>query len=181
LKYGALFLRVMTRLRNTQAFTLVEVLLVVVIIAILATLAMPVFSTMRAHSQNVVCIGNLRGLHGGLTAYLQDHDMIWPQLPEELEEEEQITQWWMAALKDYEIQERYLTCPADALRNEKKRKHHSFESSYMITTFDELPNTAFKWKQPWAIENWENHGGNKGPNMLFPDGSVHRGVSMLKR
>ena len=155
--------------------------MVLVIISILAVLAMPVFTSLNAHAQNVVCLGNLRGLHTSLTACLIDHDSVWPQIPDTMTDDVAISKWWKETLTPYGMTERYLTCPADLPKNDKRKPGHPFESSYVITNFDELPNRAFLWKQPWAIERWENHGGSKGPNMLYPDGSVQRGVSMLTR
>jgi len=51
--------------RTARGFTLLEVFVVVVIIAILAALLLPVFSKMRARAQRVQCMANLRNLYVG--------------------------------------------------------------------------------------------------------------------
>ena len=175
------YLENMIRYKTTQAFTLVEMLMVLVIISILSVLAMPVYSTLKSHAQNVVCLGNLRGLHNSLNVYLQDHEMVWPQIPDAIEEEHMISKWWLDTLKPYGMTQHYLTCPADLMQQDKFKHPEGFEASYTITSFDELPNTAFKWRQPWALEKWQNHGGDKGPNLLFPDGHIERGVALFGR
>ena len=55
-------------------FTLIELLVVVVIIAVLAGLAFPVFGRMRESGLRTACLGNLRQLHAAIGAYAGDHD-----------------------------------------------------------------------------------------------------------
>lgn len=60
------------------AFTLVELLIVIAIIAVLATLLIPVVKDMLKKSQAVACASNLRQI-GGLTGiYAIDHDDRFP-------------------------------------------------------------------------------------------------------
>ena len=55
-----------------KAFTLVELLCVVVVIALLMTITIPVLSHARSYSQNVVCQSNHRQLHTLVQAYAMD-------------------------------------------------------------------------------------------------------------
>jgi len=68
------------RVRRAAAFTLVELLIVIAIIAVLAGLAYPVYQRVVAGAKATACVSNLRQLGVGLNAYLQDHEMIMPAL-----------------------------------------------------------------------------------------------------
>jgi prepilin-type N-terminal cleavage/methylation domain-containing protein/prepilin-type processing-associated H-X9-DG protein len=62
------------------AFTLVELLVVIGIIAILAGLAYPAYQRVAASGKAAACISNLRQLGAGLNAYLNEHEMRMPVL-----------------------------------------------------------------------------------------------------
>jgi prepilin-type N-terminal cleavage/methylation domain-containing protein/prepilin-type processing-associated H-X9-DG protein len=54
------------------AFTLVELLVVLVVIALLAAALLPTLASAKAHAYRVKCVGNLRQLGIGLQIYLGD-------------------------------------------------------------------------------------------------------------
>ena len=64
--------------RSRHAFTLVEILVVVAILALLAGLLFPVFATARGKARQVACLSNLRQLGLAFSMYAQDHDGIVP-------------------------------------------------------------------------------------------------------
>ena len=63
-----------------DAFTLVELLVVVAVLAVLIALLLPAMSSARTSANATVCASNLRQLSIGLTAYLADWDQRLPQV-----------------------------------------------------------------------------------------------------
>jgi len=64
----------MIRPRKSGAFTLIELLVVITIIAILASLALPVFSSVQERARITQDLSNLRQLGIATQTYLNDHD-----------------------------------------------------------------------------------------------------------
>jgi prepilin-type N-terminal cleavage/methylation domain-containing protein len=166
-------------MRPSKGFTLIELLLVVCILALLATLSFPLFGMLRQKAGLVGCIGNMRLIGVGLNVYLQDHNMIWPQEPESgFQEETEMWKWWEQTMSDYGVARKHLICPSDGGNNsDTNLKGDTFFGTYVPAKFDEYPNTAFRWNQPWLLERAGYHG-VRGPNMLMPDGSVKEGISL---
>ena len=59
--------------RNTSAFTLVEIMVVVAIVGLLAALALPAFSKARQQSMAKAFIEDLRVLEGGILVHAQTY------------------------------------------------------------------------------------------------------------
>lgn len=154
-------------------------LLVVAIIALLATLTIPLFGVLRDKARAAVCMSNLRALHVSFNGYLQDHGNVWPQLPQGgFGNEEDQWRWWLDTLKDYGSERKHWLCPSDedGVKAQNDTKEDHFIGSYVVCQFDEFPETAFRWAQPWIVERG-GHGANKEPNMLMPDGSIVQGFA----
>ncbi|MDD5349973.1 MAG: prepilin-type N-terminal cleavage/methylation domain-containing protein [Chthoniobacteraceae bacterium] len=153
------------------AFTLIELVAVVAILGLLATLLLPEVSNIRERAQKVVCISHLRSLHVSLGSYLNDNE-AWPQCPEEAEGAA-AEQFWLDTLKDYGGDPKVWLCPtllgqlgADFATNSDAPKLH-----YTPTQFDENPMSPRKWPgQPWLIEIGDMH--HCGNLMIRTDGRV---------
>ena len=61
-----------------RAFTLLELLVVISIIAILAGLAIPVFGRMKRHANQTACLSNMRQVAAAMLSYAGDHDSQLP-------------------------------------------------------------------------------------------------------
>lgn len=62
----------------TNAFTLIELLIVIAIIAILAAILFPVFATAREKARSAACSSNMKQLGLGMLQYVQDYDECYP-------------------------------------------------------------------------------------------------------
>src|SRR3989337_3534391 len=69
-----LFIR---HLNNERAFTLIELMVVILIIAILVAIAVPVFNIARTAAYRRTCQANLRTLDGAIQTYNATED-AWP-------------------------------------------------------------------------------------------------------
>jgi prepilin-type N-terminal cleavage/methylation domain-containing protein len=68
-----------SRPRTSQpAFTLVELLTVVTIVAILTAILLPVLGAARKQADSVQCVSQLRQIGAGIAAYANDHDGSMP-------------------------------------------------------------------------------------------------------
>ena len=61
-----------------RAFTLIELLIVIAIIALLAALIFPVFERSREQGRSTVCLSNIRQTGTSIQLYVQDHDETYP-------------------------------------------------------------------------------------------------------
>lgn len=73
------FSLVSSRGQKKSGFTLVEVLVVLAIIAVLAGILFPVFSSAREGARRTVCASNLRQIGLGMQMYAQDHNGKLPR------------------------------------------------------------------------------------------------------
>lgn len=66
--------------RARSAFTLVELLVVIAVIAIIGAIAFPVFQRSVEGARATKCVAHLRQLGAGLSLYLGENNMIMPTL-----------------------------------------------------------------------------------------------------
>lgn len=166
--------------------SLLELLVAIIIIVLLAALTFPLAGHFIRKASYVGCLNNMKSLHAGFSSYLADHQMIWPQVPEGLERKGQdgdmLAKFWHDQLEDYGVTKKTWLCPADADLKKVTEEQDLHASTYTVTEFDDQPNRAYQWAgQPWVIEAGDMHGVGKGPNILFPDGRVEYGISLMQR
>src|SRR4051812_23136862 len=104
----------MTAVRRTKAFTLVELLVTISIIAILAALLLPALVTAKERGRRAVCKNNLRQFYLAATMYAADYQEILPiGIRDNLDEHVQ----WLSSvtwtnLKTYaNAGEKFMHCP----------------------------------------------------------------------
>jgi len=158
------------RRARDAAFTLLEIVAVLLILSILALLLIPNYSRIVSAAQEVICASHMRAIRVGLDGYLQDNAGIWPQPPPDAEGAA-LRGFWLQALRPYDISASTWQCPTIRHYLKDETQAEDFGMHYVPTLFDATPNIARRWTtQPWLIEAADAHG--KGPLICFPDGSI---------
>jgi len=91
--------------KSRKAFTLIELLTVIAIIALLAAILFPTFSRARENARGTSCSSNLRQLGLGLIQYTQDYD-------EKLVPNGAAGLIWAEILQPYVKSDQVLRCPS---------------------------------------------------------------------
>ncbi len=168
--------------RRARAFTLLELMTVILVIAILMVLLVPVVGQVQRRLEKTRCIGNLKSLHIATASYVQDRHN-WPQIPIVYNGEHRaMAKLWIAALKPYGISQLNWLCPtiqknlgAPDMGNEDNTR-----IDYTPFPYGRNPQDPFRYaNQPWFIESGDIHG--NGNMMIFPDGHVDELVPFLMR
>ena len=157
---------------GSGGFTLLEVLAATLIIAVLAVLVAPNYNSWLAKAAQARCMANMRSIHVGLGAHLNDNKDIWPQGPSLLEGKPW-AEFWIRTLQPQGITQRTWECPAiHRMLGSPSRDQITSESvHYIPTMFDNIPGTARRWpSQPWLVERADAHG--SGALICFTDGSI---------
>lgn len=158
-----------------RAFTLLELLVVLFIIAILTGLTLMVSGGLRARAQRAQCMANLRSLHVAANLYVQENNQ-WPQIytiANKGKSEQEFAELWIAALQPYGPQRKTWICPTieSFLGNPDCEQPANARLDYIATAFDDKATTPHQWSgQPWFIERGALHG--KGSLILFADGHI---------
>jgi len=157
------------------AFTLLELLTVIVVIGILATLTIQVISTLRARAQRTQCTSNLRNLYIGANLFVQQNGS-WPQIRLAGMDETALRNYanaWIAALQPFGITRTTWICPTmqERLQNPDYSTAEEARADYFATPFDDKPMSPHQWpRQPWFVESGDVHG--NGNLIVFTDGSI---------
>jgi prepilin-type N-terminal cleavage/methylation domain-containing protein/prepilin-type processing-associated H-X9-DG protein len=94
--------------RHNRAFTLIEILVVIAIIAILAAILFPVFGRARENARRSSCGSNLKQIGLGLAQYTQDHDEKY------LAEQSSANKTFVSTLQPYIKSTQVFVCPSGA-------------------------------------------------------------------
>ena len=159
---------------HRAAFTVLEVFVVIVIITIVATLLIPVWSTMRARAQRVQCTANLHSLYVAANLFVQQNNN-WPQIRLGTSENAQndYANAWISALGPFGVTRKSWICPTiqTLMENPDYTKPENARLDYMPMPFDDKPTTSHQWpRQPWFVETGDVHG--NGNLLVFTDGSI---------
>jgi prepilin-type N-terminal cleavage/methylation domain-containing protein len=154
------------------AFTLMELMTVLVIIAILMVLILPIVGHLRQRAEVTSCTGNIKGLYVAAANYVTDAGH-WPQIDTKFFGKPEFAKAWQEVLAPYGIGRINWVCPTAQrmLNNPDLTKPENARIDYHATPFDIQPQTPYRWAtQPWFIEAGDFHG--EGPLIIFAGGTV---------
>lgn len=130
--------------RFLGAFTLIEMLVVIAIIAILASLLLPSVSKAKVKGQTARCLSNLRQIGMGVTLYTMDQNEKFPFIHELWPRMEFIDVWTL--LHSYiGTNGSFYLCPADRGPDNFALISKSFTSVGIRTTDLPFPNSYWYW------------------------------------
>ena len=155
---------------------MIELIVVIAIIATLVAVGTTVSGRMKAAAEETTCTSNMRSLHVGFAAYINDNGE-WPQRTEEVSnnrDQERTWEFWIESLELYNIDQKTWLCPTEWNQHTsvlEKDQYPEYWSSYIVTPFEEGGSIPFKWSnQPWLSERGDFHG--NGVKLIMPNGNI---------
>ncbi len=142
--------------KHKYAFTLVELLVVIGIIAILMGMLMPVLGRAKEKANRIKCLNNLRQLDLAATLYVGDHDGQYPA-------RRRLTNAWMVTLKPYYRDPKMLKCSSDSFMETR---------SYMINGWNDYWQKALSQTDYRRMMLWIYPGGMKQSEIPLPSETV---------
>lgn len=102
---------------GARAFTLIELLMVIAIIALLASLTMPAIQGVRQRADSTACMSNLRQIGVAVNLYVNDHDHMFPEVETDpahpIYPPEDGAKGMLETFSPYGVTQQTLRCPAD--------------------------------------------------------------------
>jgi len=157
-----------------RAFTLVEMLVTIGVIALLAAIVIPSLAVVRARAESAQCMANLRTLGVALNAYLADNQMRLPPLAAARRDRTEEVAVIDNTLDRYLDDQRVFTCPAGrALARQTGTSYfwNSAVSGQPLASLNFLGFVTDLSRIPLLVdkEGWHRHTDDK-VNHLFADG-----------
>jgi prepilin-type N-terminal cleavage/methylation domain-containing protein len=123
--------------KNRSAFTLVELLVVIGIVALLISILLPSLARARAAARDVACLSNLKQIGAAFQIYSNEFKGVWPKPGTPLTKS---PRWWH---KDFIYPIVYGHAPDSALLD---------NNAYLLGSVFECPAARESWSSQDAIE-----------------------------
>ena len=156
--------------------TILELAVVMVVIAILASMLLPMLSSFRSRADEAKCLANLRNLYVGAAGYVQANGS-WPQIPNDLivSDSKTYAKMWVAALAPYGIPHETWLCStiqrSIGLPASEINKPENYRVDYIGVSFDDKPSSPYpEDPYPWFVEKAGFHG--SGNLLILSNGST---------
>jgi prepilin-type N-terminal cleavage/methylation domain-containing protein/prepilin-type processing-associated H-X9-DG protein len=169
---------------RAAAFTMVEILVTLTILAILVAISVPTFRMMKANARSTLCAGKLREIGIGLNLYFTDKGMTFPTLVAARESRDQDDPAIDTVLLEYVGDEFSFQCPSDHGEFFEKTGSSYFWNSLVngqkTSNLKLLGMTGQASGIPIVSdkENFHEDVGD-GVNVLYGDGHVLREVQFM--
>jgi prepilin-type N-terminal cleavage/methylation domain-containing protein len=163
-----------------HAFTLLELMTVIVVVCILAVMVFSSVAALRGKAERGRCVNNLHGLYAAGVSYMTDHES-WPQIPVADIEDPNFARAWMDAFAPYHIGRQNWTCATiQKLIGDPPEDPNAPRIDYIPTRFDNKPNSPWLYPtHPWFVERADTHG--DGNLIIFANGQVHSANSLQEK
>jgi prepilin-type N-terminal cleavage/methylation domain-containing protein len=141
-----------------HAFTIVELLVVIAVIAILAAILLPVLSAAKARAQRTVCLNNLRQIAAVVRMYADDSNDVAPRTPAPTDSFTTIVEGLTAfkKLMDNSSNSNLFICPADIF-------YYDFETNAGGGYVSYVPQGFYEQ----SISGHSSYGFNSGRTDIF--------------
>ena len=155
-----------------EGFTLMELSVSIVVIALLCTMLIPLFASLQQKADYGNCTGNLRTLYASASSYIIDKGH-WPQIGTTKIQTPAFADAWIHSLEPYGATRKAWICPAIQRVTKKPdyNKPDKHRIDYLATPFDSHEYTPYRWRsQPWFVEKANVHG--SGNLLIFSDSTI---------